>query len=452
MMLPQLYLDVSLLLCGLSATSGLVYIVPGGDSSSFVIPIGGTASFRCLVSSSLTISKWTNGSRDVVASSRVQFSNNLETLTIFSVTYADEGEYNCYATSTGGEVEHASASLFVVGRPFAVASNATVHPGERAVLTCTGTHFNYINWDFKREPVNDDSNHILQDHDLIVKSVLPDDVGVYRCRAFNQFYSVSVYSHLRIKVNCNDDTNVVNKVVGVGAVVTLCCGNKTEDKDTVAVWQRNGVALNAASNRRLYLSMKSSLIIANAQYNDSGIYECVRDSKSFATNLTVEGFPPQPVIQEMKLYEDLLMFVQWSIPTITPQHPVTRFRVSCRPSEQEEWSNVTTSPSARSATVDCNVAQVKEKVKECVMYDLVVTAINSQGETPSQLSRVQYSSEILCHHGGGVSLHDQKNKTDESDNTTKTAIIATSTLAASVVMIIIAIVLCYCRFHETKTL
>ena len=90
-------------------------------------------------------------------------------------------------------------------------------------------------------------------------------------------------------MNCNDDTNVVNKVVGVGAVVTLCCGNKTEDKDTVAIWQRNGVALNAASNRRLYLSMKSSLIIANAQYNDSGIYECVRDSKSFATNLTVEG-------------------------------------------------------------------------------------------------------------------------------------------------------------------
>ena len=81
-----------------------------------LVEIGQFASFRCEVTDSLTITKWTKGSTQLVENIRTHFFFNNASLVIFNTTLADGGEYFCHAMSTNGTTEYGSATLVIIGK------------------------------------------------------------------------------------------------------------------------------------------------------------------------------------------------------------------------------------------------------------------------------------------------------------------------------------------------
>ena len=88
-------------------------VVKPGPGGSFVVKVGSRATFLCEGSS--TVTQWTKGSKRITGGTRIRFSDDSRTLTISMVTEADEGQYFCYASSTGGTIDYGKADLEVVG-------------------------------------------------------------------------------------------------------------------------------------------------------------------------------------------------------------------------------------------------------------------------------------------------------------------------------------------------
>ncbi|NWX99119.1 HMCN1 protein, partial [Nothoprocta ornata] len=220
------------------------------------------------------------------------------------VSLADEGLYECSATSSAG-TGRAHTFLDVSEPPpvIQVPNNVTVVPGEGAILTClTSSTVRYnLTWERNGRDVRLEEPlrmRVMSNLSLEVKAVKLTDAGKYTCIAANEGGATTASVFLTVQEPPRVVISPKNQTFTEGSEVSIRCSATGYPKPTV-VWMHNDMFVIGSSRYRL--SPEGTLIIRKAIPKDEGIYGCLASNsagteKQTSTLTYIEG-PTLTIVQ-----------------------------------------------------------------------------------------------------------------------------------------------------------
>ncbi|KAI5704032.1 hypothetical protein M8J75_001262 [Diaphorina citri] len=199
--------------------------------------------------------------------------------------HQDIGKYNCVATSPDGELETSGSAVLSVHwiRDKAEVQLSTpetkekISPGHEVILRCHVDGFPEVKVEWYRngERLAKSDKFIIKGKKLHVKSVSPNDNGVYRCVAINSAGVVHSEVNFVLRLTGSKwaeiETIPRDKVVVKDSDAMLDCQYKNYD---VLEWyyQDNGPITNSTSYT---VHQNGSLVIHRMESSKEGLYSCV---------------------------------------------------------------------------------------------------------------------------------------------------------------------------------
>ncbi|MGH0173029.1 UNVERIFIED_CONTAM: hypothetical protein FKN15_020671 [Acipenser sinensis] len=197
---------------------------------------------------------------------------------IARVTVEDEGYYECIAINSVG-TGRAQTYLDVSEPPptIKVASNVTVTPGDRAVLTCLTSSTVRYNLTWQRNSadagVNEPSRvRIMSNLSLEIRNVKPSDVGEYSCIAANEGGVTVAGVYLTVQEPPQVSVEPRNQTFIAGQEVQIRCSARGYPTPQI-VWTHNDMFIMGSIRHRLIPD--GTLIIGDTVQSHSGVYSCL---------------------------------------------------------------------------------------------------------------------------------------------------------------------------------
>ncbi|XP_009081115.1 PREDICTED: LOW QUALITY PROTEIN: hemicentin-1-like, partial [Acanthisitta chloris] len=223
---------------------------------------------------------------------------------IAQVSLADEGFYECMASSSAG-TGRAQTFLDVSEPPpvIEVPNNVTVVPGEGAILTCLALSSVRYNLTWQRQGRDARVGgplrvRVMSNLSLEVKAVRLTDAGRYDCIAANEGGSTTASVFLTVQEPPRLVISPKNQTFTEGSEVSIRCSATGYPKPRV-VWTHNDMFIIGSNRYRL--APEGTLTIRKAIPKDAGIYGCLASNsagteKQTSTLTYIEG-PTLTVVQ-----------------------------------------------------------------------------------------------------------------------------------------------------------
>ncbi|XP_066589218.1 leucine-rich repeats and immunoglobulin-like domains protein 3 [Prorops nasuta] len=220
------------------------------------------------------------------------------TLTIFNVTHAHAGKYQCMVTNNYGTTYSAKVKLSVLIFPSfsKIPKDIEVMAGSTANLECSaeGLPAPQIAW--QKDGGNDfpaareRRMYMMPTDDvLFIINAKAADGGIYSCTAQNLAGLIIANATLTILETPSFVKPMENKEITVGGSIVLECMAGGSPKPKLS-WRKDGSPLQA-TERHFFTAEDQLLIIVNTILSDAGSYECEMTNSQGtvvdASNLTV---------------------------------------------------------------------------------------------------------------------------------------------------------------------
>lgn len=220
------------------------------------------------------------------------------TLYIESLKKSDMGVYQCNASNIHG---YAFRDFFlnVLNLPPIVMEApekiALAVQASTVILRCRvfGAPKPKIKWRRENIELSGGRYKVLDNGDLQIDYVMPNDQGVYQCRAANKFDEVKVEGELHVKARTSILQKPESIELSAGKMAVLRCNAESDPSLTQeVVWLYNGKKIDLESDPRMIQSRDNSLSITKTKELDSGNYTCLAktplDQDSASATLTVQ--------------------------------------------------------------------------------------------------------------------------------------------------------------------
>ncbi|XP_053182919.1 carcinoembryonic antigen-related cell adhesion molecule 5-like [Scomber japonicus] len=305
-------------------------------NSSDLVEFNSSVSLSCSSSGSSPSFLWMNGSSEVTASERVQFTNGGRTLTIISVTRYDQGPYSCrVSNAVSGPVNSDPVNLSISYGPENIIlklSPSEDHyvEGSTIRLSCSAVSrpSAQFQWFLNGGLLSDTGP------ELTLMNIQMSQSGDYSCQAFNSKtlrYQTSQPSAVTVleRVSNVKVTASSTELIEFNSSVSLSCSSFGFSPSFL--WM-NGSSEVTASERVQLTDGGRTLTIVNVTRYDQGPFRChvsnpVSDGTSDPVEISI-SFGPENIILKLSPSED--HYVEGST-----------IRLSCsavsRPSAQFQW-------------------------------------------------------------------------------------------------------------------
>eukprot|EP00118_Oscarella_pearsei_P016938 m.165733 g.165733 ORF g.165733 m.165733 type:complete len:5158 (+) comp38902_c0_seq1:154-15627(+) len=199
-------------------------------------------------------------------------SNVLEngTLEIQAVRLADAGQYTCIATNKGGSLtRNVTLDVHYFASILSVPRNQSVLIGESLRLQCRadGNPYPNIQWKFKGAAISS------KDGELFLKSVHPENSGVYTCVAENRYNQVQTSVKIDVLVPPSIVESVAKLTVDESSLARLTCVATGIPEPRIR-WLKNGISIVDLREDRYEMLSNGTLLIHDSAVVDDAVYEC----------------------------------------------------------------------------------------------------------------------------------------------------------------------------------
>lgn len=257
------------------------------------------------------------------------------TLYIDKLTKADMGVYQCNSSNMHGYAFR-DFYLNVLDLPPIV-----LEPPEKTALAVQGSTFRLrcrvfgapkpkIKWKRENVELSGGRYKVLDNGDLQIDYVMPNDQGVYQCKAANKFDEVTVEGELHVKARTNILQRPESIEISVPKIAVLRCNAESDPTLTQEViWLYNGKRIDLDSDPRMIQSRDNSLTITNTKELDSGNYTCLAktplDQDSASATLIVQDVPNPPRITNLEC-DSFRATLQW-VSTGDRRAPILNYEI-----------------------------------------------------------------------------------------------------------------------------
>ncbi|XP_017880955.1 protein sidekick isoform X4 [Ceratina calcarata] len=273
--------------------------------------------------------------------------------------------------------------------------NLTILDGKDATLTCSAVAAPIPNttWIYNdTTPVEIAGRvQVLDNGDLLIAAVKPNDAGKYTCIRANEAGSVNGSAYLTVLVRTQIVQPPVDTSVLLGYTAELQC--KVSNDPSVLydiAWFHNSQVINTQASQRVKMRHDGTLEIAAVRASDVGEYMCSVVSpggnETRSARLSVIELPFAPinvVANRMERISPRTINVSW-VPGFDGNSPTKKFIV-----QRREVSDLGPIPdSSLNWIIECNNVTadsrwvVLNNLKAAAAYQFRVTAENSVGEGP----------------------------------------------------------------------
>ncbi|XP_076160332.1 sidekick cell adhesion molecule isoform X2 [Ptiloglossa arizonensis] len=318
-------------------------------------------------------------------------------LTIKKLTMNDSGMFQCLASNEAGEASSYTWLKAKTSGPVMEngPQNLTILDGKDATLTCNAVAAPIPNttWIYNDAiPVEIAGRvQVLDNGDLLIAAVKPNDAGKYTCIRANEAGSVNGSAHLTVLVRTQIIQPPVDTSVLLGYTAELQC--KVSNDPSVLydiAWFHNAQVINTQASQRVKMRNDGTLEIVAVRASDVGDYMCSVVSpggnETRSARLSVIELPFAPINVMANRVERIsarTINVSW-VPGFDGNSPTKKFIVQRRevsdlgpiPDSALNWITENDNVSAQSRWVLLN------NLKAAAAYQFRVSAENSVGEGP----------------------------------------------------------------------
>lgn len=243
------------------------------------------------------------------------------TLHIDSLKKTDMGVYQCNASNIHGYA-FKDFYLNVLDLPPTVLEApdkiALAVQASTVTLKCRvfGAPKPKIKWRRENIELSGGRYKVLDNGDLQIDYVMPNDQGVYQCKAANKFDEITLEGELHVKARTTILQKPESIELSAGKMAVLRCNAESDPSLTQEViWLYNGKKIDLESDPRMIQSRDNSLSITKTKELDSGNYTCLAktplDQDSASATLTVQDVPNPPKITSVEC-DSMKATLQWS--------------------------------------------------------------------------------------------------------------------------------------------
>jgi len=243
------------------------------------------------------------------------------TLHIDAVKKTDMGVYQCNASNIHGYAFR-DFYLNVLDLPPIV-----IEPPEKVAyavqsstvtLRCRvfGAPKPKIKWRRENVELSGGRYKVLDNGDLQIDYVAPNDQGTYQCKAANKFDEVTVEGELHVKSRTAILQRPESIELPAGRMAMLKCNAESDPTlPQEVIWLYNGKKIDFDSDPRINQNKDNSLTITKTKELDSGNYTCLAktplDQDSASATLTVQDVPNPPRITSLEC-DSFKATLQWT--------------------------------------------------------------------------------------------------------------------------------------------
>lgn len=254
--------------------------------------------------------EWLINSQPIDTRKRPSIRVDGNTLYIDSLKKSDMGVYQCNASNIHGYAFR-DFYLNVLDLPPVV-----LEPPEKVALAVQASTVTLrcrvfgapkpkIKWRRENIELSGGRYKVLDNGDLQIDYVMPNDQGVYQCKAANKFDEVTVEGELHVKARTSIIQKPENVELSAGKMAILRCNAESDPSLAQdVIWLYNGKKIDLESDPRMIQSRDNSLSITKTKELDSGNYTCLAktslDQDSASATLTVQDVPNAPRILSLE--------------------------------------------------------------------------------------------------------------------------------------------------------
>lgn len=265
--------------------------------------------------------EWLLNGQPIDAQKRPSLRIDGTTLYIESLKKSDMGVYQCNASNIHGyafkdfylNVLDLPPTVMEAPEKITLAVQAST-----VTLKCRmfGAPKPKIKWTRENIVLTGGRYKVHDNGDLQIDYVLPNDQGVYQCKASNKFNEVTVEGELHVKSRTSIIQKPENIEISASKMAVLRCNAESDPSLTQVVeWLYNGKKIDFESDPRMIQSRDNSLTIIKTKELDSGNYTCVAktplDQDSASATLTVQDVPNPPKIINSEC-DSMTATLQWT--------------------------------------------------------------------------------------------------------------------------------------------
>lgn len=265
--------------------------------------------------------EWLLNGQPLNAQKRPSIRIDGNTLYIESLKKSDMGVYQCNASNIHGYAFR-DFYLNVLDLPPTVLEPpekiASAVQSSTVTLRCRvfGAPKPKIKWRRENIELSGGRYKVLENGDLQIEYVMPNDQGVYQCKAANKFDEITVEGELHVKARTTILQKPESIELSAGKMAVLRC-NAESDPSLMqeVIWLYNGKKIDLESDPRMIQSRDNSLSITKTKELDSGNYTCLAktplDQDSASATLTVQDVPNPPKITNIEC-DSMKATLQWT--------------------------------------------------------------------------------------------------------------------------------------------
>ncbi|XP_076627146.1 sidekick cell adhesion molecule isoform X4 [Colletes latitarsis] len=318
-------------------------------------------------------------------------------LTIKKLTMNDSGMFQCLASNEAGEASSYTWLKAKTSGPIMEngPQNLTILDGKDATLTCNAVAAPIPNttWIYNDTILVEIAGRVqvLDNGDLLIAAVKPNDAGKYTCIRANEAGSVNGSAYLTVLVRTQIIQPPVDTSVLLGYTAELQC--KVSNDPSVLydiAWFHNSQVINTQASQRVKMRNDGTLEIVAVRASDVGEYMCSVVSpggnETRSARLSVIELPFAPInvmAGRVERISPRTINVSW-VPGFDGNSPTKKFIVQRRevsdlgpiPDSALNWITENDNVSAQSRWVLLN------NLKAAAAYQFRVSAENSVGEGP----------------------------------------------------------------------
>ncbi|XP_062279410.1 carcinoembryonic antigen-related cell adhesion molecule 5-like isoform X2 [Scomber scombrus] len=234
-----------------------------------------SVSLSCSSSGSSLSFLWMNGSSEVTASERVQFTDGGRTVTIISVTRYDQGPFRCHVSNPVSDGTSDPVEIAISFGPVNIILNLSSSEehyleGSTINLSCSAVSRPSAQFQWLRngDPLSDTGP------ELTLMNIQKSQSGNYSCQALNSKtlrYQTSQPSAITVLERVSDTSIIPSTQLIEGNSVNLTCDGA--GSIFTREWMKDGSLLNQTDNMILY-NTNRVLSFISLKKTDNGEYLC----------------------------------------------------------------------------------------------------------------------------------------------------------------------------------